>query len=82
MSKINIIRAWKDEKYRRNLSAEELCLLPEHPSGSIQLTDDELFIVAGSTTETNNSSGCCSGQVSLCGTCGSASRGCCVKLLL
>jgi mersacidin/lichenicidin family type 2 lantibiotic len=37
-----IIRAWKDEEYRKSLSQAELALLPEHPSGLIDLSDDDL----------------------------------------
>lgn len=38
----HIIRAWKDEEYRISLSQIELALLPEHPSGVIELSDDDL----------------------------------------
>jgi len=49
MSKFDIVRAWKDATYRHNLSGEEQALLPEHPAGSIDLTDEELPQVAGAT---------------------------------
>lgn len=42
MSHENIIRAWKDEDFRNSLSEEERSLLPENPSGLIELTDAEL----------------------------------------
>jgi mersacidin/lichenicidin family type 2 lantibiotic len=45
----NIVRAWKDEEYRQSLSASELALLPENPAGSLELTDDELDVVAGAS---------------------------------
>lgn len=38
----HIIRAWKDEEYRMSLSEAEQALLPEHPSGLIEISDDEL----------------------------------------
>jgi mersacidin/lichenicidin family type 2 lantibiotic len=38
----NVIRAWKDEEYRMSLSQAELALLPEHPSGLIELSDEDL----------------------------------------
>ena len=40
MSKQNIIRAWKDENYRRSLSEAERAALPENPAGRVDL--DEL----------------------------------------
>src|SRR6185503_1600130 len=47
MSPINIIRGWKDAEYRQSLSAADLALLPAHPAGLIQLTDDDLDSIAG-----------------------------------
>lgn len=47
MSHKNIVRAWKDENYRNNLTAKERTLLPEHPAGLIELTDVELDVAAG-----------------------------------
>jgi len=52
MSELDIIRAWKDKTYRNSLSAEQLARLPEHPAGTIELTDDELTDVDGGTTGT------------------------------
>ena len=40
MSEQNIIRAWKDENYRRSLSEAERAVLPENPAGRVDL--DEL----------------------------------------
>ncbi len=42
MSKMNIIRAWKDEDYRLSLSEAERALLPEHPAGLIELSGAEM----------------------------------------
>ena len=50
MSHEDIVRAWKDAEYRQSLSAEEQALLPEHPAGAIELTDEELHQVAGGGT--------------------------------
>jgi mersacidin/lichenicidin family type 2 lantibiotic len=47
MSQENIIRAWKDENFRQQLSERERALLPEHPAGSIELTDEEIEDLAG-----------------------------------
>ncbi|HZO76127.1 MAG TPA: mersacidin/lichenicidin family type 2 lantibiotic [Ktedonobacteraceae bacterium] len=44
---MNTIRAWKDSEYRETLSAEELALLPEHPAGQIELTEEDLLNVVG-----------------------------------
>ena len=47
MSSFDIVRAWKDAEYRQSLSAEEQALLPEHPAGAIELTDEELSQAGG-----------------------------------
>jgi mersacidin/lichenicidin family type 2 lantibiotic len=47
MSPLDIIRAWKDEEYRRSLSEAKRALLPAHPAGFIELTDTELDVAAG-----------------------------------
>ncbi|GAB4239065.1 MAG: hypothetical protein Kow0049_26190 [Stanieria sp.] len=49
MSNIDIIRAWKDDEYRNSLSEEERSQLPENPAGIIELSDEEMENVAGST---------------------------------
>jgi mersacidin/lichenicidin family type 2 lantibiotic len=50
MSKLDIIRAWKDEEYRASLSDADRALLPNHPAGLIELADDELAMVFGAGT--------------------------------
>lgn len=47
MSKLDVIRAWKDAEYRMSLSEDERAGLPAHPAGPIELTDVELDGVAG-----------------------------------
>ncbi len=47
MKNSHVIRAWKDEEYRLNLSNGELALVPEHPSGAIELTDADLGGASG-----------------------------------
>ena len=42
MSKSNVVRAWKDEKFRRSLSVEEQALLPANPVGRVELSDAQL----------------------------------------
>ena len=51
MARIDIVRAWKDEAYRRSLSEAERMSLPENPAGMIDLSDSELNGVAGGTDE-------------------------------
>lgn len=67
MSELDIIRAWKDPVYRKNLSREELEQLPEHPAGLLELPDADLTIVVGGqhvgidATQQVGSLGCCGG---------------------
>ncbi|MGH2508614.1 MAG: mersacidin/lichenicidin family type 2 lantibiotic [Ktedonobacteraceae bacterium] len=42
MANFDIVRAWKDAEYRSNLSEEALALLPQHPAGLVELTDEAL----------------------------------------
>lgn len=51
MEKVDIVRAWKDEAYRRSLSQEEKTRLPQHPAGLVELTEVELDRVAGGGTD-------------------------------
>lgn len=46
MTTENIIRAWKDEEYRAQLSEAEMALLPENPAGLLELTDEALDAVS------------------------------------
>lgn len=64
MSKVNIIRAWKDEAYRMSLSPEERASLPANPAGSIELDDAQLdFVSAGRAADTPGSgNGCGTGD--------------------
>jgi mersacidin/lichenicidin family type 2 lantibiotic len=36
MSTLQIVRAWKDQTYRRSLTKEQLADLPAHPAGEIE----------------------------------------------
>lgn len=47
MKKNDVIRAWRDEEYRRSLSEQELAALPEHPAGVMTLEDESLDSVSG-----------------------------------
>lgn len=44
---LDVVRSWKDPRYRRSLSAQQLQTLPEHPAGPAMLTDQELKGAAG-----------------------------------
>jgi mersacidin/lichenicidin family type 2 lantibiotic len=52
MSKVDIIRAWKDPSYRASLSAEEREALPAHPAGNVELSDDDMDQVSGGLVRT------------------------------
>jgi mersacidin/lichenicidin family type 2 lantibiotic len=59
MSKVDIIRAWKDEEYRLGLTEAERALLPGHPAGLIELDDDQMkMVLGGGGTGIAGSSGC------------------------
>ncbi len=45
--KIDVARAWKDPVYRDSLTASERAQLPPHPAGMIELSQEELGLVAG-----------------------------------
>jgi mersacidin/lichenicidin family type 2 lantibiotic len=49
MSPNNIIRAWKDEEYRRGLSQAARESMPPSPVGITELSDDQLTKAAGGT---------------------------------
>jgi mersacidin/lichenicidin family type 2 lantibiotic len=47
MSRIDIIRAWKDEAYRNSLSEAQRASLPANPAGLVDLTEAEAHAVEG-----------------------------------
>lgn len=47
MSRLDVIRAWKDEAYRNSLSAAEKAMLPANPAGMVELTEAEAATVDG-----------------------------------
>ncbi len=46
--KFDLVRAWKDEAYRRSLSQEQLNQLPGNPSGEAELSEVDLQTIYGS----------------------------------
>ena len=64
MTPDQIVRVWKDADYGATLSLGEASLVPAHPVGGIELTDDVLGLAAGgaiANTEYLESLGCCKG---------------------
>src|SRR6185295_20353394 len=47
MSKLDVVRAWKDEDYRMSLSEAERRMLPCNPAGLIEISDSDLGAVGG-----------------------------------
>lgn len=47
MSKLDIVRAWKDEDYANSLTDVQRAMLPQNPAGIIELTDLDLDAAAG-----------------------------------
>lgn len=54
MNKFDIIRAWKDEFFRKSLNSDQQALLPEHPAGKIVLSDEEMAKVNGGIVWTDD----------------------------
>jgi mersacidin/lichenicidin family type 2 lantibiotic len=44
---LDIVRAWKDARYRRSLTPEQQAMLPENPVGPVELTDADLEAIQG-----------------------------------
>lgn len=49
MSKLDVIRAWKDAEYRSSLTEDQRAMLPDSPAGGLDLSDLDLDSVAGGT---------------------------------
>lgn len=68
MKKIDVVRAWKDPFYRSTLSPEEVSQLPVHPSGLMEIREEDLRDISGRALTTalkctefsyNNFRSCC-----------------------
>ena len=68
MSPMDIIRAWKSEEFRKNLTVAQRAALPTNPAGLIELTEADLEVVAGGKIKTQKGSG------GGCGTGGNCSK--------
>jgi mersacidin/lichenicidin family type 2 lantibiotic len=53
MTKIDIIRAWKDEEYYLSLTEEQRASLPANPAAAIELSDADLRGVFGGSGSSN-----------------------------
>lgn len=49
MSRLDIIRAWKDEDYANSLTDAERAMLPQNPAGFVELADEDMAQAAGGT---------------------------------
>ena len=67
MSSINIIRAWKDPKYRISLTAAEQAALPAHPAGAIELDDGVLNQIVGGRPRHDTTMKCYSARTQIQG---------------
>lgn len=47
MSRVDVIRAWKDEAYRNSLSPAQKSKLPACPAGAVELSEAEAATVEG-----------------------------------
>lgn len=45
--KFDIVRSWKDQTYRENLSEEQRGCLPANPAGDLELSEADLASVYG-----------------------------------
>jgi mersacidin/lichenicidin family type 2 lantibiotic len=52
MTRQDIIRAWKDEEFRRGLTDDQRARLPEHPAGLSELTREDLGTIEGGKYQT------------------------------
>ena len=67
MRTLDPVRAWKDPVYRASLSAEERAQLPGHPSGILDLDEEQLKLAGGGIPRTTyrtctvytSRTGCC-----------------------
>lgn len=47
LANLDVVRSWKDPRYRRSLSAQQLQALPNHPAGPAMVSDHELKLAGG-----------------------------------
>ena len=54
MNRVDTVRAWKDPLYRASLTAEERDRLPGHPSGFLEIDEEQLKAASGGAPVTTN----------------------------
>jgi len=67
MKTVNVLKAWKNEEYRKSLTAEQIATLPANPAG--ELSDTEQMNVTGGggpTFDRLNTRTECSDKPELC----------------
>lgn len=70
MSKLNIVRAWKDPAYFASLSAEERALVPANPAGDFTAPADMEQVVGGRSGSTSaRLAASCTNKTSTCCNC-------------
>jgi mersacidin/lichenicidin family type 2 lantibiotic len=79
MSRLDVIRAWKDEEYYSSLSETERICLPQNPAGMVELSDAELVTAAGGEILTTVFTVSALGSCYSCATCPTAT---CVTITL
>lgn len=50
MSRVDVVRAWKSNAFRTQLSRADVTNLPEHPAGSVLKVGGEMKSAGNSTT--------------------------------
>lgn len=50
MAQVDVIRAWKDPKYRRSLTDAQRRTLPTSPAGLVKLSDEQMKVAGGINT--------------------------------
>ncbi len=69
MSKLDIIRAWKDESYRMSLSEAERTQLPDNPAGPAEICDAESIAAEVSAMSATFNAGCLATKSYTCSLC-------------
>ena len=56
--KVDVIKAWKDQAYRKSLTEEQLASIESNPVADLQLSDEDMGAISGGIGPTwGNSSG-------------------------
>ena len=47
---VDVAEAWKNAEYRNTLNADQLAMIPAHPAGIAELSEEELLAASGGAT--------------------------------